>query len=97
MVVSAFGRYSGSHLNPALSFGKFLSGKLDCVAFLGYFLAQVIGVFSASLINEFVLGNDGPGQFHAAVFDSEDNDAIKSMCACILASFCYVYRKLDIL
>ena len=92
MIVSTFGRYSGSHLNPALSFGKFLAGTLDCVAFLGYFAAQVFGVFVATIVNEKVLSSGGSGSFHGAVFDYGEGQAVfYEMCACVLATFGYVY------
>merc|ERR1711976_94667 len=90
MIVSCFSRYSGAHLNPALSFGKFLAEKLNFIGFLGYFISQVFGVLVSRLINVYVLSNQN-GVFHQNMFDVQKTDLIWSFLACILAAFCYIY------
>lgn len=50
-MVSATAATSGGHLNPAVTFGALLAGKIDKVNALGYIIAQCLGrIFAASLI-----------------------------------------------
>jgi aquaporin Z len=43
IAVSPVGRVSGAHINPAVTFGFWLMGKLDLRVGLGYVAAQLIG------------------------------------------------------
>lgn len=43
--VAAFGRLSGGHFNPAVSFGMWLEGNLTTVRLLPYTFAQIAGAF----------------------------------------------------
>jgi len=43
IAVSPVGRVSGAHINPAVTFGFWLMGKLDLRVALGYVAAQLIG------------------------------------------------------
>ena len=71
MMVATFGRFSGSHLNPTLSLGKYLAEKIDALALLGYLLAQTLGTIAASAANSFLFaGNVGNiTQSHQLVFN----------------------------
>ena len=43
VVVSALGAVSGAHVNPAVTFGLWIAGKIDLRTGLGYVVAQLIG------------------------------------------------------
>lgn len=49
-MVSAFGGISGGHFNPAVTFGVFVTGKIDAVRAGSYVLAQLIGATAAGLM-----------------------------------------------
>lgn len=44
------GPISGAHLNPAVSIGVFLAGKMNAGEFIGYSIAQVIGGLLAAVV-----------------------------------------------
>ncbi len=46
----AIGPISGCHINPAITLGVWLSGRMKCREALGYMLAQVIGAIVGSAI-----------------------------------------------
>lgn len=39
----AIGNISGCHVNPAVSFGMFVAGKMSCKDFIFYVIAQLAG------------------------------------------------------
>ena len=43
VVASALGAVSGAHVNPAVTFGLWIAGKIDLRTGVGYVLAQLIG------------------------------------------------------
>jgi aquaporin Z len=44
------GRVSGCHINPAVSFGAFIAGRMSFVEFIRYALAQCAGAIAAAFI-----------------------------------------------
>lgn len=44
----AIGHISGCHVNPAVSLGVWLSGRMTFKDFIGYVIAQVIGAFAGT-------------------------------------------------
>lgn len=70
----AIGHISGCHVNPAVSFGVWLSGRMTFKDFIGYVIAQVIGAFAGTGLLSFVVnstkflsgyGADGYGDLSA--------------------------------
>jgi MIP family channel proteins len=55
VVVSAFGAISGGHVNPAVTFGLWLAGKIEGLRALTYVLAQLIGAVVAAVLVSFVV------------------------------------------
>jgi aquaporin Z len=47
---SVFGKVSGAHLNPAVSFAFYLEGHMNFFDFLGYALGQFLGALSACFL-----------------------------------------------
>lgn len=56
--VIAVGKISGSHINPAVTWGLMTSGKVSFNNAVGYWAAQVAGALSAFGIMNLVLEND---------------------------------------
>jgi len=54
----SIGNVSGCHINPAVSLGVFLSGKMDKNDFIGYLVAQFVGGIIGALIVGVLLGFD---------------------------------------
>ncbi len=50
VMVSATGGISGGHLNPAVTFGLFVGGKIDLGKTIAYWVAQLAGATVASLL-----------------------------------------------
>ena len=53
----AIGHISGCHVNPAVSIGVWLSGRMSAVDFVGYVIAQVIGAFAGTGLLHLVVAN----------------------------------------
>ncbi len=56
VMVSATGAISGGHLNPAVSFGVFVSGHIDFKKLMAFWSAQVAGGTAAGLLCSALLG-----------------------------------------
>ena len=50
VMVTATAAVSGGHLNPAVSFGMWLAGKLPLSGLFGYVIAQVVGALAAATL-----------------------------------------------
>lgn len=59
----AIGNVSGCHINPAVSLGCLLTGRMTLKDFVGYVIAQVIGAIIASAVLAFIIGQAG-GDYH---------------------------------
>ena len=53
----AIGHISGCHVNPAVSIGVWLAGRMSAVDFVGYVIAQVIGAFAGTGLRHLVVAN----------------------------------------
>lgn len=60
------GPVSGCHINPAVSFGMFLSKRLSLRDLLGYWIAQIIGATIAAGV-VLVIANGAPAGYNAGV------------------------------
>ena len=59
----SIGNISGCHINPAVSLGMLVSGKMSVSDFVGYVIAQVIGGIAGAGILVFMFGsNESLGQ-----------------------------------
>ncbi|HEY2952821.1 MAG TPA: aquaporin, partial [Verrucomicrobiae bacterium] len=50
VMVSATGAISGGHLNPAVTFGILVGGKMDAAAAAAYWVAQLAGATLAAIL-----------------------------------------------
>lgn len=57
MVYYTFGRFSGGHVNPAVSLAKFFDNQLDLPELIGYIIAQIVGAILGSLALLVILKN----------------------------------------
>src|SRR5262245_27095490 len=62
----ALGPVSGCHINPAVSFGFFLSKRMSLKEMFGYWIAQVIGATLASAVVAYI-ANGFPNGYKPAV------------------------------
>ncbi|MGW6122272.1 aquaporin [Nocardia sp. NPDC055165] len=58
-LVYAIGPISGCHVNPAVTLGHMLLGRISVIGAVGYVIAQVVGAFLAGLV-VFALANNLP-------------------------------------
>jgi aquaporin Z len=100
-LIYAFGPVSGCHINPAVSFGMLLSGRMDVKEFLMYVIAQLVGAFAAAgllllvlrgmfgceFVNSFA--TNGFGEFSPGGFNMTSAAIIE-----IVATFLLVYTVL---
>jgi len=55
------GPVSGCHVNPAVSFGAFVAGRMSLSGMLGYWIAQVAGAIVGALVLYLILSGKGQG------------------------------------
>src|SRR6202012_5192506 len=49
------GPVSGCHVNPAVSFGVFVAGRMSAAEMLGYWAAQILGAIVAAVVLYLIL------------------------------------------
>lgn len=57
VIYYSIGNISGCHLNPAVSFAMFVSGKMKGSEFIKYVIAQVLGAIAGALLLALLLNN----------------------------------------
>src|SRR2546425_10591467 len=57
VMVSATGAISGGHLNPAVTLGLYVGGKIDLRRSIAYWISQLVGATVAGIILVNLLGN----------------------------------------
>ena len=57
VMVSATGGISGGHLNPAVTFGLYVGGKIDLPKAIAYWISQLVGATVAGILLVNLLGN----------------------------------------
>ena len=59
VMVSATGAISGGHLNPAVTFGLLIGGKMDLKRSVAYWIAQLLGAAVAGFVLLFIFTGQG--------------------------------------
>ncbi len=63
VIIYAWGAVSGAHVNPAVTFGLALTGKIDLAQALAYWIAQALGGLAAGFLLAYLIGTGtGLGQ-----------------------------------
>lgn len=76
-LIYAWGNFSGTHLNPAVSFGFAVAGRMNWLLMIGYWVAQLLGgILAAGLIAYFFGTASGVG---ASVGSLTNTDAWKAI------------------
>src|SRR5215475_4857435 len=57
VIVYAWGNISGAHVNPAVTFGVAVAGKMPWPKAIGYWIAQFVGAAVAAYLLAWLLGN----------------------------------------
>lgn len=65
-MIYAVGHVSGAHINPAVTFGFWLSRRLPGKVVAPYVLSQLVGAFAASGLMWFLFTHKTPGAIHPA-------------------------------
>ena len=55
------GPVSGCHVNPAVSFGVFVAGRMSATEMLGYWAAQVLGAIAGAVVLSVILSGKASG------------------------------------
>ena len=55
------GPVSGCHVNPAVSFGVFIAGRMSAGEMIGYWIAQVLGAIVAAAVLYLILSGKAQG------------------------------------
>lgn len=55
------GPISGCHVNPAVSFGAMMAGRIDMATFIQYVIAQVLGAIAGAAVLYLILSGKGTG------------------------------------
>ncbi|KEH42879.1 putative major intrinsic protein [Medicago truncatula] len=64
--ISSSMHVSGGHINPAVTFGALLGGRISVLRALYYWVAQLLGSFVAALLLRLVTNNMRPQAFNVA-------------------------------
>lgn len=94
------GNISGCHINPAVSLGVLLSGRMSVKDFWGYIIAQVLGAICGSflLMGIFTLGNvtDQTGSFGANGLTGVNGSAAAGLLVELVLTFVFVLTILGV-
>lgn len=56
VIIYTWGSYSGAHVNPAVSFGFAVAGRMNWWLMLGYWIAQLVGAIAAAALIAYFFG-----------------------------------------
>ncbi len=59
IIVYTWGAISGAHVNPAVTFGVALTGRMPWLRAVGYWIAQLIGAALAGFLLRYLIGTTG--------------------------------------
>ncbi|KAI5444978.1 hypothetical protein KIW84_013311 [Lathyrus oleraceus] len=65
--VSSSMHVSGGHVNPAVTFGALIGGRISVIRAVYYWVAQLLGSIVAALLLRLVTNNMRPAGFHVGV------------------------------
>jgi aquaporin Z len=96
----AVGNISGCHINPAVSLGCLLSGRMNAKDFVGYIIAQCLGAFAGSgvLALIFHLGDksDLTGGFGSNGLGGVNDNIAAGLLVEVLLTFIFIFVILGV-
>ena len=72
-IVYVFGKISGGHVNPAVSLGFALTGRMSWGLMIGYWIAQLLGALAGAGILYYIFGRESGAGMSTGVFVGIDN------------------------
>lgn len=72
LMIYIFGSYSGAHLNPAVSLGFALSGRMHWGLMIGYWIVQILGGIAAGALIAYLYGTETGAGASVGVFTNTD-------------------------
>jgi aquaporin Z len=95
VAVSPLGRLSGGHLNPAVTFGFWITGHVHRHDLLGYVAAQVLGAFAGAGLGAVLWGSRASAVHFAAThpghgFHGSDAAAVEALMTGVLLLVIFV-------
>lgn len=75
--VYSIGHISGAHLNPAISLGAFLSGRMKSLEMVKYIISQIIGAILAVLVIFAILKLGYPDDYDIAIYGIGQNSFLE--------------------
>jgi MIP family channel proteins len=59
VIIYTWGSMSGAHVNPAVTLGAAITGRINAVTAIAYWIAQVVGGVVAAYLLAYLIGTDG--------------------------------------
>ena len=88
----SIGNVSGCHINPAVSIGMFISGRMDVKTFCGYIISQFLGGIAGAGVLFAIIGTD-KGLGTNGLYEG---DIVKSLIVEIILTFVFVIAVLGV-
>src|SRR6478609_3762071 len=97
-IAYSFGHVSGAHLNPAVTVGLWMGGRISSKEILPYIVSQIAGGIAGAAVLYFIVTGNGNliGDFAANGYD-EHSPGKYSMAAAILTEFVMTFMFLMII
>ncbi len=93
----SIGNISGCHINPAVSVGMFVSGRMSGKDFIGYVIAQFLGGIAGAAILMSIVGTEsGLGQNGFGAESALGTSLIGAILVEVVATFVFVFAILGV-
>ena len=92
------GNISGCHINPAVSFGMLISGKMSVTDFAGYVISQILGGIAGAAVLMGILGGteSGLGANGYGDLSAMGSSVVQAIIVEIVLTFVFVFTILGV-